>query len=304
MAFYAGGPYPAEYDNALFFGDFSRQCIWVMRAGAGGLPDPSNVELFAHATFPVNLTVGPNGDLFYVGAGGSVRRISYLGNNSQPNAIVDADPTAGDAPLTVDFDASGSSDPDDDALAYAWDFGDDDGLFDDAFGVAPSHTYSDEGTYVARVRVSDGRGGTDTATILIGVGNTPPNGVIDEPLTSLRWSVGQTIHFEGRALDADEPGGVLPASSMTWRLIIAHCPSGCHEHLIRTFTGVAQGSFAAPDHSYPSHLILRLTVNDGDGASDVTDRLIHPRTVTLRVRSNPSGLRVTAAAQSVRPRST
>ena len=86
---------------------------------------------------------------------------------------------------------------------------------------------------------------------------------------------------------------------MTWRLIIAHCPSGCHEHLIRTFTGVAQGSFAAPDHSYPSHLILRLTVNDGDGASDVTDRLIHPRTVTLRIRSNPSGLRVTAAAQSV-----
>src|SRR5690606_14812812 len=28
MAFYAGGTYPDAYDGALFFGDYSRGCVW------------------------------------------------------------------------------------------------------------------------------------------------------------------------------------------------------------------------------------------------------------------------------------
>ena len=296
MAFYAGGPYPDEYDNALFFGDYSRQCIWVMPAGTGGLPDPSEVRLFAHATYPVNLTVGPGGDLFYVGAGGSVRRIRYLASNNAPNADAEATPTTGAAPLTVSFDASGSTDPDDDPLTYAWDFGDNDGAFNDAVGVAPSHVYSTTGTFTARVRASDGRGGTDTDSVQVSVGNEAPVAVIDAPSTSLRWSVGQAIHFEGRGLDGDVAGGELPASSMSWRLIMAHCPSSCHEHQIQTFNEVAEGTFSAPDHEYPSHLILRLTVDDGVGGIDTVDRVLLPKTVTLSLRTDPAGLRLTAGA--------
>jgi glucose/arabinose dehydrogenase len=29
FAFYTGGPYPAEYDGALFFADYTRRCIWA-----------------------------------------------------------------------------------------------------------------------------------------------------------------------------------------------------------------------------------------------------------------------------------
>ena len=36
--FYAGGPYPAEYDGALFFADYARNCVWVMKRGTDGLP--------------------------------------------------------------------------------------------------------------------------------------------------------------------------------------------------------------------------------------------------------------------------
>ncbi len=46
LAFYNGGPYPASYDGALFFADYSRKCIWVMFPGANGLPDPGNIETF------------------------------------------------------------------------------------------------------------------------------------------------------------------------------------------------------------------------------------------------------------------
>jgi glucose/arabinose dehydrogenase len=39
VAFYpaAGRPYPADYRGALFFADYTRDCIWVMRAGTDGL---------------------------------------------------------------------------------------------------------------------------------------------------------------------------------------------------------------------------------------------------------------------------
>ncbi len=47
LAFYPGGSYPARYDGALFFADYSRNCIWVMLKGANGLPDPTKLESFA-----------------------------------------------------------------------------------------------------------------------------------------------------------------------------------------------------------------------------------------------------------------
>ena len=38
LAFYDGGALPDVYDGALFFADYSRDCIWVMFQGANGLP--------------------------------------------------------------------------------------------------------------------------------------------------------------------------------------------------------------------------------------------------------------------------
>jgi hypothetical protein len=34
LAFYKTGPYPDSYDDALFFADYSRDCIWVMKKGS------------------------------------------------------------------------------------------------------------------------------------------------------------------------------------------------------------------------------------------------------------------------------
>jgi hypothetical protein len=31
LSFYRDGPYPADFDGALFFSDYSRDCIWVMK---------------------------------------------------------------------------------------------------------------------------------------------------------------------------------------------------------------------------------------------------------------------------------
>jgi hypothetical protein len=134
--------YSAEYDNALFFADYSRDCIWVMPKGADGQPAPGQVKTFAAAANPVNLENGPAGDLFYVDfGGGTIRRISYAGANQPPLSRATATPTTGAAPLTVNFDGSGSSDPDvGDTLSYAWDL-DADGAFDDPTAINPTYTY-------------------------------------------------------------------------------------------------------------------------------------------------------------------
>ena len=63
----AGGSFPAAYRGALFFGDRWRDCIWAMLPGPDGLPRSGNVVKFAQrADSPLDLEVGPDGDLYYV----------------------------------------------------------------------------------------------------------------------------------------------------------------------------------------------------------------------------------------------
>ena len=63
----AGGSFPAAYRGALFFSDRWRDCIWAMLPGADGLPRRSSVVAFAQrAESPLDLEVGPAGDLYYV----------------------------------------------------------------------------------------------------------------------------------------------------------------------------------------------------------------------------------------------
>ena len=65
------------------------------------------------------------------------RVISVAAPATRPNAVAGANPTSGQAPLTVQFTGTGSSDPNGDTLAYAWDL-DGDGAYDDSTIANPS----------------------------------------------------------------------------------------------------------------------------------------------------------------------
>jgi glucose/arabinose dehydrogenase len=289
----AGGPYPPDYDGALFVADYSRDCIWAVKRGADGLPDVARLEPFAtDAANPVELQIARGGELVYVDLqGGAVRRIRFSSENRPPTATASADPTSGDPPLTVTFDGSGSSDPDrEDTLAYAWDL-DGDGAFDDATDVRPTFTYAQRGIYAARLRVTDRAGATATSDpVMIGVGNGPPTVTVAEPTPAMRWAVDDLISFRASATDPED--GPLPASALSWELILQHCPAGCHEHPVERWPGVDAGAFPAPDHDYPSHLELRVTATDADGLTDTESILLEPRTVVLTLRATPVGLRL------------
>ncbi|MEZ5339270.1 MAG: PQQ-binding-like beta-propeller repeat protein [bacterium] len=89
-----------------------------------------------------------------------------------PVADLQADVTSGYAPLTVQFDASGSLDNDGEIVEYAWDW-DGDGGFDTITEVPVfSHTFHEAGNPVVRLRVQDNEGLRDTETIEISVNVT------------------------------------------------------------------------------------------------------------------------------------
>ena len=194
-----------------------------MLRGADGLPDPATRTTFRNnAANPVQLKIGPGGDLYYVDfSGGTIHRISYMPTNQLPVANIAANPTEGLAPLNVSFDGSASTDADGDPLTYRWDL-DGDGALDDSTAAAPSYTYSSVRSYNVRLEVNDGRGGTATDAVTVRAGGTSPTPMINSPAAGTTWAVGQTINFSGSATDFQD--GALPPSALRWDLILHHCP--------------------------------------------------------------------------------
>lgn len=305
LAFHTGTGYPTGYDGALFFADHSRNCVWAMRVGSDGLPDPSSIVDFQSGGNPVDVETGPaslNNDIFTVDMeGGSIHRLTYTSaTNVAPTAAFTATPSSGNAPLPVQFDASASTDPEGGALAYAWDFGD--GAT--GTGRTASHSYTTNGSYTAKLTVTDPGGLTDSATRKISVGITATVTVTvkdrDSHATLSTYKEGDTIAFSGAATLAN--GSAAPASDYSWDIEQHHCDSAtsCHIHVLQTISGITSGSFVPPDHDYPSYVTVKLTVSDpgtGSSASPAPVR-VDPTTVNLTFKTNPGGLHVQITADS------
>ena len=297
--------YPAQYRGAMFFNDFARSCVWFLTKKSNGDPDPTQINPFVqNAESPVSIEVGPGGDLFYVDYGieggnvvagaGAIHRIKYTPANQAPVAHLTASAPSGPQLLTVAFDASTSTDADGDPLTYEWAL-DGDGVFNDGGGATTAKTYATAGPRTVQVRVSDGRGGSDTEQLLVTPGNTAPTIATVSPTSSLTWSVGQTVAFSATATDAQQ---TLPDSAYKWSLVIEHCPSVCHTHGLTGFTG-RSGSFPAPDHEYPSDLLLTLTVTDDQGLTDTRTVKLDPRSVAMTFASSPTGAALTVSGAGV-----
>jgi PKD repeat protein len=95
--------------------------------------------------------------------------------NLPPNAVIQANPTSGVAPLTVNFSGAGSSDPDGSIASYAWNLG---GTASGT-GVTASAQYTVPGTYIATLTVTDNLGATASSTATITV--TADSSIINAP---------------------------------------------------------------------------------------------------------------------------
>ncbi len=74
--------------------------------------------------------------------------------NAPPSARFDLYRDGGHGPLTMSVDGGSSQDPASGALVYQWDFGD----RTQASGVAASHTYTEPGSFMIALMVTDSGG--------------------------------------------------------------------------------------------------------------------------------------------------
>ena len=164
------------YVKAEVFADSGRPIIWDISSIIFSKDDTGTHT----KTWPV-LAVGWKSTAADDGSHTANARVSYkplVGGTWTPvaldtnNFIVDNTPpiaafTHSVSELTVNFDASGSTDATSGIDRYEWDFGDG----STGSGVSPSHTYSAEGTYTVTLRVWDNAGndGTGTAKFTVSV---------------------------------------------------------------------------------------------------------------------------------------
>ena len=132
--------------------------------------------------------------------------------NAPPTAAISASPLSGNLPLTVNFDASASTDSDGTIVQFEWDF-DGDGTWDEDSGTAAatSFEYTVSGVFDPRVRVTDDDGATDIASLSGSGGGTitlndPP--VADIQADSLSGSLPLTVNFDASA-STDSDGTII-----------------------------------------------------------------------------------------------
>ena len=117
-----------------------------------------------------------------------------------PEVSVSASPTAGAAPLTVQF-YSYAYDPDGWVTDYYWDFGDGGWAYDSA----PIHTYTSPGVYTAWLTVTDDTGLSSWAAVNVSVtsggGNLPPS--VSASGSPLSGFAPLSVAFNAAAYDPD-----------------------------------------------------------------------------------------------------
>ncbi|MCB1218927.1 PKD domain-containing protein, partial [bacterium] len=180
--------------------------------------------------------------------------------NESPSAVLSADQTIGNAPLSVEFDPSASSDPDGSIAATEMDF-DGDGNFDD-FSLDPlekyTHIYETAGNFNATLRVSDDRGAQSAIVLLIQVseiGNQAP-----QPSFTVQPQSGNVpLEVEFDASASTDPDGTIVSYAWDFNndgLIDDNSTDPVLQH-----TFVDAGQFT-----------VRLTVTDNEGkSSSITD---------------------------------
>ncbi len=293
-AFVPNGLWPTSYNWSYMYADYVCGKIFQLYVQNGVYKSSVFASGLGNSS-AVHLAFGPYGStqaLYYTTyeGGGSVRRIRYTGSdNRAPVARIAASPGYGSLPLTANFDATRSSDPEGGALSYEWDF-DGNGTVDSRSAKA-TYTYTEDRNYTAKLRVRDPRGAYGGASVVMYPGDNPPNKpTITSPAATKLFTVGERITLSGSATDPD--GDPL---TLNWTVRLNH--NGTHTHPLFSgtdnnlaFTAPAPEDLAATSGSY---LQIYLRATDPRGMYRTTYLRLNPKKVNVTFKtSNPAGLNV------------
>ncbi len=213
--------FPDEYRNRLFMVDYHG---WINTIGFNEDYTVNEVRRFAvlNSIGITDLQFNPStGQLYYVDfAKGKIHTIEY-GGTRPPRATIKVDKSFGLSPLTVNFDASSSAVFDGSVVSYFWEFGD--GEFSD--DEKPIHTFEQDGNTISnfevRLMVTDSSGGTDDASLLISLNNTPPSVDITSLSDGDYYSISTTniLPLKANVSDAEHNEEEL---EYRWQVILHH----------------------------------------------------------------------------------
>jgi PKD repeat protein len=170
-----------------------------------------------------------------------------------PTVQAFADPTAGEAPLDVQFSATGL-DPQGGALIYRWEFSEGGSTIQQS----PRRRYEDPGTYTATVTVTDPEGKTASDTVEVVVSERPnaaPTVFAAADPTTGRAPL--TVKFGADAFDADGP-----RSEITYLWDFGDDGAG------------AFGRNASHTYTAPGTYTATVTATDADGGFDTAEMTI------------------------------
>ncbi|MDQ3944296.1 MAG: PKD domain-containing protein, partial [Actinomycetota bacterium] len=286
-AFVPTGVWPAPWSGSYLYADYGCGKIFRLAPKSGGGFTSEVLAQGLGVGSAVTMTFGPVGyrSLYYTNYrnGGEIRRIA---RGNPPTASFIASPTSGTRPLTVKFDASASTDPEDDPLVYRWNFGDGTPILETAVPTL-THTFPSDGSFTVTLRVSDGTRESGPSSKLIEVGR-PPSPQIQSPSATAVFAVGQVVNVTGGATDPDD--GSLPPSALSWEVVRHH---DTHTH---PFLGPVTGTGVSFEYPGPedlraatnSFLEVRLTARDASGLRRTATQKLMPKKVNLTFQTNRS----------------
>jgi glucose/arabinose dehydrogenase len=203
--------WPKQLDGGPLFFDWTRDYVKQFRlARDASVESISPILSSFRFDNPMDMEFGPDGALYVLeygdgyfseNPGAQLSRIDYVRGNHTPIPVVAADVTNGHIPFDVQFSSAGTSDPDGDALSYAWDF-DSDGIIDSR-EPNPGYTYMRNGAFRASLQVRDTNGRAASAETKILVGNVPPVVRFVTPLDGSAFKFGDQVEYEVEVLDED-----------------------------------------------------------------------------------------------------
>ena len=268
--------WPLGYQNTYFNGDYAGS--WIKRFTFDQTDKPVSVADFGDALGAVVfLKEGPDGALWYVKyESNQIWKIAPLGvTNLPPVAVATQSVQYGPGPLSVTFNAGGSSDPENGALTYSWNFGDG----NTATGVNAIHVFTAVAgvptSYTVTLTVRDPQNAPNSTTRLVSVNNSPPVPVITSFLNGHLYPVGvdTTYALAASVTDAEHSAAQI---TYAWQTIFHHNTHIHPESVTTAPTGttVVSGEGCYTDNFWYE---IRLTVSDPGGLSGTTVKYIYPR---------------------------